>query len=119
MAKMEILWTHCYECKFVMRLLSIDHCGVKLYLKYDGKYYCKTLLVEVFLCDSADRNKIKMKVNIQKYLVIGGGWLLFAFCSHSPKKDSLSEEYDVENESLSCLSLGNMDEHSILDYSDI
>ena len=102
-----------------MRLLSIDHCGVKLYLKYDGKYYCKTLLVEVFLCDSADRNKIKMKVNIQKYLVIGGGWLLFAFCSYSPKKDSLSEEYDVENESLSCLSLGNMDEHSILDYSDI
>ena len=32
MVKMEILWTHCYECKFVMRLLSIDHCGVKLYL---------------------------------------------------------------------------------------
>ena len=60
-----------------------------------------------------------MKVNIKKYLVIGGGWLLFVFCSHSPKKDSLSEEYDVENESFPCLSLGNMDEHSILDYSDI
>ena len=39
MVKMDILWTHCYECKYVMRLLSIDHCGVKLYLKYDGKYY--------------------------------------------------------------------------------
>lgn len=86
MVKMEILWTHCYECKYVMRLLSIDHCRVKLYLKS----ICKTLSVEVFLCDSADRNKIKMKVNIKKYLVIGGGWLLFVFCSYSPKNDSLS-----------------------------
>lgn len=97
----------------------MDYCGIKLYLKSDGKYYCKTLLVEIFLCDLADRNKIKMKVNIKKYLVIGGGWLLFAFCSHPPKNDSLSGEYDLEDESLPCLSLGNMDEHSIPDYSDI
>ena len=75
--------------------------------------------MEVFLCDSADCNKIKMKVNIKKYLVIGGGWLLFAFCSHPPKNDSLSGEYDLEDESLPCLSLENMDEHSIPDYSDI
>ena len=58
-------------------------------------------------------------MNIKKYLVIIGGWLLFASCSHSPKNDSLSGEYDLENESLPCLSLENMDEHSILDYSDI
>ena len=32
---------------------------------------------------------------------------------------ALDVKYDVEDESLPCLSLGNMDEHSIPDYSDI
>lgn len=59
-----------------------------------------------------------MKVNIKKYLVIIGGWLLFAFCSHSPKNDSLSGEYDIENNGVneSDLLLANVEALAIQEF---
>lgn len=57
---------------------------------------------------------------MKKYVAIAGGWLLFTFCSNSPKNNALlSENYYVESDSIPSLSFENMEDGVVLNYSDI